>query len=847
MARDLFGGGKRSEDKFNNYEDFMVLSDKKKRANNFKIAKKVIDYYCELISVDKARCDKFDENYELHRGSWSNIERLSPSVNMSLQNETITLGGGSLRHYPRLNIVSNAITGEIIATPLITIIRDNSAKARTSREEARVNSLRTSLMDKYYEPKRKKIMQEIYSQVGINNISSLSQEDTAKLEQEVNKRTQEQTSDDFLESLEKTRTPDEQIAQIYMNHLKDKLKLKEVFDLGGEDAVVTGEFYYKVGMRYNEPTIKTLNPKWVCWGGSEGVSKVQDAEYAGYTTYRTLPDILSEHAIDFESSTLKDIINLYTPIPGSKNNNYELDDIDKEVTDILASNPELQDPKSESFINPKTREGQSKLQNLYAIAGHYRKVGHGIKETYVTFRWTRKAKLVMSINQKTGEEDIRIEDEHYTLDKLSGDIRQVKIALPQVWEATILGEGSNRVYINVGPLPFQYNNINNAFDVKLPIFGGTTNTVHNNAKNSSFVDLGKPLQFRYNVLMKKMEEYEATDIGKVIFGTVNIKPDGWSWGEWYQSIFVGKFGPLNTNYDSMTAQDRKPFYVEDLSRVSDISATIEKLIVVERQMIQSMHYSPEKIGQISPYSTNQNTQAAVLGTDKQLYKFRNKLRQAKKEVLNYLLNVTFIAYNKNDYRKNMLLDDYMRTYLEEQVEPFALNEFELYVVDDFKESERLEQMRQLGLAIIQNGGSSKDIAAIMRAESLGEVEDLLEVSDRRLEKRQQIEHSRKMELLESNKQVIQLQEKMRQEFLALENERERQTKLEMANINSFLLAKANDINENNSPDSLERALLQIESDERQLSEKLDVQKLLKREEFENRLEIEKIKNSRKGN
>jgi hypothetical protein len=844
MGKDLFGGGKRS-DKVRNYEEFMLLSDKKKRANNFKIAKGVLDYYADLVKYDPARIDKFNENYELHRGSWSNIENMSPTVNLSLQNENISLGGGTLRHIPRINIVSHAIHGEVIATPLITMVRDNSSRARNLRQETRVNSLRDSVMGKYFEPKRQEILKQVLSQYGINNISSLSQEEIAELEKGVTRKVQEETSDDLLNSLEKTRTPDEQIAQIFMNHLKDKLKLKEKFDLGGENAIVTGECYYKLGIRHNEPTIEVLNPKWVFWEGSENVERSEDAEYAGVTQYLTLPDVLSKHSIDFEKHTLKELMALYSPIPG-KTKSYELDEHDMAVTDLLADNPSIQDPKSPNYMNFKTRKGQEGLQSLYRIAGHYRKVGHGIKETYVTWKWNRKAMIVERVNNSTGEVELSIEDEHYKLNKSKGDKRKVDIALPQVWHGTTLGEGANKVYLKVEPVPFQYNSIENVFDVKLPIFGGTVNTVMNNARNSSLIDLGKPLQFRYNVLMKKMEEYEATDIGKVIFGTVNIKPDGWSWGEWYQSIFVGKFGPLNTNYEGLNAQDRKPFYVEDLSRVSDIKATLDKLLLVERQMIQSMHYSPEKIGQISPYATNQNTQAAVLGTDKQLYKFRNKLRQFKESVLNYLLKLTLIAYKNNDYKKSILLDDYMRTYLEEQMEPFSANEFELYVVDDFKESERLEQMRQLALTIIQNGGSSKDIASILRAESLGQVEDILETSDRKIAKNKELEYQRQSELLEKQKQMAQASEQMRNEFLALEGEREREAKIRMAELNSYMMARANDINENQAPDSLESTLLKIESDERKLSEQLEVDTMLKREEFLNKLELERLKQSGKS-
>ena len=94
--------------------------------------------------------------------------------------------------------------------------------------------------------------------------------------------------------------------------------------------------------------------------------------------------------------------------------------------------------------------------------------------------------------------------------------------------------------------------------------------------------------------------------------------------------------------------------------------------------------------------------------------------------------------------------------------------------------------------------------------------------------------------------MAQASEQMRNEFLALEGEREREAKIRMAELNSYMMARANDINENQAPDSLESTLLKIESDERKLAEQLEVDTMLKREEFLNKLELERLKQSGKS-
>lgn len=828
-------------------KDILILSDSKKRANDFKLAKEALDYYEYLNYYDVGKIDKFQENYEIHRGSWSSVENMSPSVNISLQNESVNLGGGKLRHYPIINRVSNAQVSDGVARRFSWRIKDTSTKARNERERIRIQNISDIFRLKYFEPKRLEILKQIEAERGQEFFQNLSKDQASQLEKEINNLVVSQTPEEILEGLEKVRTSDEQIATIFLKHVEQVQKLKAKFDTGLENAVVTGETYYRISIRHKEPIIEVLNPMYVTFGGSQNATQAQDAEYATYTQYLTLPDIMSKYSIDFEKSTLKKLLDLYSPIPGKVRNVYELDEIDEEVTDILADNPQLQDPTSKQYLDIKALDGQDRLKNLYKIAGKYSRKNHGIKESYVTWKWMRKAFAVRRLNPNTNEVEIHIRDEHYKIDKTSGDLDVTKIALPQVWHGVKLGDGANCVYLNVEPVPIQYNSVQNPFDVKLPIFGGPTNVVMNNNRGSSFIDLGKPFQFRYNVLMKKMDEYMATDAGKVIFGTVNIKPDGWSWGEWYKSIFVGHFGPLNVNYEGLNAQDRKPFYVEDMSRTIDIKATIEQLLFLERKIVESMHYNYQKLGEISPYATNQNTQVSVRGADRLMYRFFNSLRLLKEEVMNYLLNITIKAYSKNEYKKNLLLDDFMKAHFENNFEPFSASEFGITVVDDLKEEENLELIRQLALTLIQNseGSEKKDMLYITMADSTSEIMDILERSDRKLAKERQATAEREQQMIELQRQAMDQEKTKDMMFKASEAEKDRRADMVREGMRSTLMQKGNDTNENKIPDSKERDLLKYEFEQDKLSKDRAHELIKQEKDHEHEIELEKMRSKNK--
>jgi hypothetical protein len=260
--------------------------------------------------------------------------------------------------------------------------------------------------------------------------------------------------------------------------------------------------------------------------------------------------------------------------------------------------------------------------------------------------------------------------------------------------------------------------------------------------------------------------------------------------------------------------DSNIFRSIDLTSSTDIQHTLNKLEYFEKKIATSMYYNPSKLGQISPYATNAVSEMNTAGSDRQMMRFHDRHRQIKQRVLNALLDVSISAIKNNEYAKSVLLDDFGRAYLENAMEPFAACELGLYVVDDFRESERLEQMRQLAMTILQNGGSVNDIAEVVSASSMGEIKDILDKSERR--RIQQVDEQRQHEQAMSQQQMEmqKAQMELQQAFTAEQNERDRQAKIQMAELNAMLLQNANDVNRDGVNDSLEKAMQQMQHDAR---------------------------------
>lgn len=807
------------------------VSDKKKRANDMALAKDFMDYFDMANELSEGRIARLNENFNLHAGRWKEIEDINPSVNITLGNENVVLGSGKLNHYPIIDRVSKSAVSDLIMRPLIPVIRDNSSKARNHRERVRLERVQSFFQNTVIQPELQRITQEYDQSNGIQDPMSLPMEAQKQREFDIERRFRQETPDEIFTYLQRLHTPDELVAEAVLKEGLRYVKAKQKFDIGAENAVITAEEYYRVGIINNMPHMEALNPKWVVWGGSEHTEFVEDGQFAKYVQYLTPEDVITKYSHHLMKKDVKRLSDLYSEIPGySYDKRRERTDrgIQRRLVDLFADNPELQDG-----VNVRTREGQSKLRNIYAQLTHGSREGYGIRECYITWRWLRRVKFVT--RKVDGVLETFIRDEHYRKDPFAGDIEVIERAIPQTWHGIKLGE---EFYIDVGPIPGQYNNINDPFDVKLGIFGGRYNTYQNNVRNASLIDLGKPWQYKYNVLMKKMEEHQATDIGKVFLGTTTMVPKGWTWAQWYKSLFLAKTAIVSNHREGLNSLDTSIFRSIDLSRTVDIGNDLRQLEYFENKIITSMYYSPQKIGDISQYATNRNTQVAIQGVDRQMYRFHNRNRLIKENVLNSFLQTCLHVYKDNEDVKSTIFDDFLKTHYELNFNTTGFSNFSLTVVDDFKESEKLEQMRQLALTFLQNGMTAGQLSAIMNAESMSELQQMLEDMDRKVEEEREAEFKREESLIEKQRQSAQAQLQLQQEFLKAEADRERETKTRLAEINSLQLENANDVNRNKVNDALERAMLDVESREKIKKMDIDHDKEMKLKEFE--LEERKI-------
>jgi hypothetical protein len=816
----------------------MFVSFDQKKADNFRRAKQMMEYYdfSQGTIFNQARDEKYLMNYRLYNGRWDNIEKQGDHIGFKAGNEQINIKSGvPLRHYPIIDRVAKSVVSNVILTPLIPMVMDGSPAATNERQRTQLQLLQQYFQQTVIEPIRQNVTNEYLQEFGITDVYSLAPEEQEQMRADIESRTASMTPKEISHYMSKDyRTRDEKALQRFLNHVVKEQHIKHKEVVGFEHAVCTGVEAYRIWTRANEPLVEVLKPRFLDYGLAAHSDFIEDGEYAKYQQWLRHTDLLNRHP-DLARGDVKELLDLFTPFGNQGYKANENPEIRKRFVEEMKFNPELKG------VDYRVKEGQDKLWEVYERVGQRYANGWGIRECHIAWRWNRDLYLVARLDKKTGKKkEFWRSADIYEPSFSNGDIEWKKVTVPEVWQGTKLGI-VNAKYVGIEPLPNQFKNLDNPFDVKLPYYGSAYNNLMGEEDNIALIDLGKPYQYRYNVQMQRIDEYESTNIGKVLLATANMKPDDWSWDEWWASLRVGKVAMIRTHGEGPNAIDAQFFREIDLSNMRDIGAALDLLREWEDKTYTAMYYNRAQIGQASQYKGLGENQIDMQASEKQLAKLYDRHNEIVNRMLNGLLCVIKNAYGDNDIKKTVLLDDGSRADLEINMSTISLDSMNIFVSNDLRDQQKVRDVKMQLLPFIQNQyGSLGDITKLIMADTTSDIMDVADEVERKMKESQlaNAENQERMErqLQEQQMQLVQMQAEMDMAKQAQKDEAALQRVL--ADTPKF--AMQFDIDGNKVNDAYDKAILEIAAKKQMEDEKLEVEreKIASKE----KIEMEKIKN-----
>lgn len=577
-------------------------------------------------------------------------------------------------------------------------------------------------------------------------------------EKETDKRLQE--IDTYVKN--KYSTAAEQAAYNSLLYLRQQLNLDHEMIKGWKDGLIAGEEVYYVGIVNGEPVCERVNPYHFTYDNDPDIEYIEDGDWAIRRFLMSPGMIYDRFQSMMDESDLDKLLQMVggdslTRRPGDVNYNSIIYR-DKIVSDI----------NNDEFF-----KGQL-LPVWHVVWKSFKKIGY-----------------LRYIDRETGQEVEDLVDETYKLDEEDKD-NGMSIEwdwITEIWEGYRIGTD---IYLDIRPVQYQYQSLENPKTSKLPYVGARYNAT--NTRNRSLVDIMKPLQYMYIVVWYRLELALARDKGRVPVMDVTQIPksmgiDIKQWMHYLSALGVMLVNPYEEGWDIPGREGGRPssfnqFTSLDLTMSKVIADYIQLLSKLEDMIGEISGVSRQREGAISTSELVGNVQRAVVQSSHITEPLFETHGNIKKRVYTALLNVAKYAWTENDRKKlHFIVDDFVRVFLDLNDE-FLYSDFDVFVSDSTRESQNLESLKQLIQPAMQNGATLSDAAAILTSDSISEItRRLKDIEQRRAEmESQQAEMQQQMQA-----QQAQMEMQIRQEDLRIKEEdsiRKAETAIEVAKINA---------------------------------------------------------------
>lgn len=564
-------------------------------------------------------------------------------------------------------------------------------------------------------------------------------------------------------------------ANALLSHYIKELDVRTKLNEGFYDALICGEEIYRCSIVAGEPTFERLNPMKVSVFRSGSSNKIEDADIIIIEDYLPVGKIYDIYG---EYLTKKDWEYLENN-PDNKGDHDDMDNYDERagfvnmhmVDDAVYSKEfyfepgNLFDTTTGNSLMPFDPEGNVRVLNMY-------------------WKSRRKIKKVKSYDPITGEEIYNFYNEDYIIDESKGEEETVYY-INEAWEGTKIGKN---IYVNMRPMPIQYNRLSNPSICNFGIVGTIYNT--NDSKPYSMVDMMKPYSYLYDIIHDKLINTMANNSGKMIQLDFAKMPAGWTVDKWMYFAKVHNIAVVNSFNEGNAgasqgklagALNNNNTGTIDVDLSSVIAGYINLLAFVEEEMATVVGISKQREGQVSNRETVGGVERATLQSSHITEYYFINHDNTTKRVLTTLLETAKIALKGRSKKFEYILPDFAVKMIDIDGDELAECDYGL-VVDGSDGTQAFNQQLNAWVqAALQNQAISFSSAMKMFSSvSFAEKQRMIEKEEQ--ERAQQAQQQAQMQL-QAQQEQMQAQMQLEQQKLELENTmniRDNETKFQIA-------------------------------------------------------------------
>jgi hypothetical protein len=639
----------------------------------------------------------------------------------------------------------------------------------------------------------------------------------------------------------------EEWATHQLNVDSERFNMQELEERAFRDMLITDREFWHFRMMEDDYDVELWNPVLTFYQKSPDARYISQSNYAGKIDLMTVADVIDKYGYLMDQRQLESLQEIYP----AKSSKYQVSGYQNDGTyydpsmshewntnspslgyrqfvSNWNSNPEFGGDIVSSILSegddlPNWGEG-----SLMRVTTTYwktqRKVGHltKIKEDGQviqeiideTFRVTEKPVYDTTIF-KNKKKDNLVQGEHIDwiwINEVWGGIK-IGPNFPAFWQ-TDASNNINPIYLGInrpkpGRIPFQFKGDNSLYGCKLPVEGRVFSD--RNTRSTSLVDLMKAYQVGYNMVNNQIADILVDELGTVIMFDQNALPRhsmGEDWGKGnYAKAFVAmkdfQMLPLDTSItNTENATNFNHYQTLNMEQTGRLMSRIQLANYFKQQAFDAIGINPQRLGAPMGNETATGvTQALNQSYAQTEVYFTQHSDHLMPRVHQMRTDLAQYYYSSNpSVRLSYISSEAEKVNFTINGTDLLLRDFNVFATTKTNHRSILDQLKQLAIQNNTSGASIYDLGNIIKAESIAEVSDILKDAEVKSTKQREQEMQQQREMQEQQLQAKAQEQQMKMQFETMENDKERQKDLQVAEIRAAGYGAQSDINQNQVSD-----------------------------------------------
>jgi hypothetical protein len=639
----------------------------------------------------------------------------------------------------------------------------------------------------------------------------------------------------------------EEWATHQLNVDSERFSMQELEERAFRDMLITDREFWHFRMMEDDYDVELWNPVLTFYQKSPDARYISQSNYAGKIDLMTVADVIDKYGYLMDQKQLESLQEIYP----AKSSKYQVSGYQNDGTYYDPSmshewntnspslgyrqfvsnwntNPEFGGDIVSSILSegddlPNWGEG-----SLMRVTTTYwktqRKVGHltKIKEDGQviqeiideTFRVTEKPVYDTTIFKNKIKDNL-VQGEHIDwiwINEVWGGIK-IGPNFPAFWQ-TDASNNINPIYLGInrpkpGRIPFQFKGDNSLYGCKLPVEGRVFSD--RNTRSTSLVDLMKAYQVGYNMVNNQIADILVDELGTVIMFDQNALPRhsmGEDWGKGnYAKAFVAmkdfQMLPLDTSItNTENATNFNHYQTLNMEQTGRLMSRIQLANYFKQQAFDAIGINPQRLGAPMGNETATGvTQALNQSYAQTEVYFTQHSDHLMPRVHQMRTDLAQYYYSSNpSVRLSYISSEAEKVNFTINGTDLLLRDFNVFATTKTNHRSILDQLKQLAIQNNTSGASIYDLGNIIKAESIAEVSDILKDAEVKSTKQREQELQQQREMQEQQLQAKAQEQQMKMQFESVENDKERQKDLQVAEIRAAGYGAQSDINQNQISD-----------------------------------------------